>query len=227
MNLNLKAKAEKIKLVAFDVDGVMTDGSLTFAENGMEIKTYNAKDGMGINMLNKAGIITAIITARVNETVRIRAKILDIKELFEGQKNKIEALEELCKKYNFDRVYDLVERVSSYFNVKPIIAHIERYRYLYANRNNLENLRKLGCLFQIDAAIVLMGKFFVKRAVMNLISDGFVDIVASDCHDEIRCPNLEPAYEVIEKKLGKDVCDRLKKNPYLILENVSAQKIMP
>lgn len=100
MNLNLKAKAEKIKLVAFDVDGVMTDGSLTFAENGMEIKTYNAKDGMGVNMLNKAGIITAIITARVNETVRIRAKILDIKELFEGQKNKIEALDELCKKYN-------------------------------------------------------------------------------------------------------------------------------
>ena len=103
MNLNLKAKAEKIKLVAFDVDGVMTDGSLTFAENGMEIKTYNAKDGMGINMLNKAGIITAIITARVNETVRIRAKVLDIKELFEGQKNKIEALEELCKKYNLSK----------------------------------------------------------------------------------------------------------------------------
>lgn len=100
MNLNLKAKAEKIKLVAFDVDGVMTDGSLTFAENGMEIKTYNAKDGLGVNMLNKAGIITAIITARVNETVRIRAKILDIKELFEGQKNKVEALCELCKKYN-------------------------------------------------------------------------------------------------------------------------------
>ncbi len=103
MNLNLKAKAEKIKLVAFDVDGVMTDGSLTFAENGMEIKTYNAKDGLGVNMLNKAGIITAIITARVNETVRIRAKILDIKELFEGQKNKVVALDELCKKYNLSK----------------------------------------------------------------------------------------------------------------------------
>lgn len=100
MNLNLKAKAEKIKLVAFDVDGVMTDGSLTFAENGMEIKTYNAKDGLGVNMLNKAGIITAIITARVNETVRIRAKILDIKELYEGQKDKLKALDELCSKYN-------------------------------------------------------------------------------------------------------------------------------
>ena len=103
MNLNLKAKAEKIKLVAFDVDGVMTDGSLTFAENGMEIKTYNAKDGLGVNMLNKAGIITAIITARVNETVRIRAKILDIKALFEGQKNKVVALDELCKKYNLSK----------------------------------------------------------------------------------------------------------------------------
>ena len=53
-----------IKLVAFDVDGVLTDGSLTFDENGHEYKTFNAKDGQGIVNLHKAGIITAIITAR-------------------------------------------------------------------------------------------------------------------------------------------------------------------
>ena len=50
----------KIKLVAFDVDGVMTDGSITYDENGVEYKTFNAKDGQGITNLNKAGIITAI-----------------------------------------------------------------------------------------------------------------------------------------------------------------------
>ncbi len=99
-NIELKSIAKNIKLVAFDVDGVMTDGSLTFLEDGREIKTYNAKDGLGVVMLGKAGIITSIITARINGTVEHRAKILNIKELFVGQKNKIEALNELIKKYN-------------------------------------------------------------------------------------------------------------------------------
>ena len=96
----------KIKLVAFDVDGVLTDGSLTFDENGHEYKTFNAKDGQGIVNLNKAGIITAIITARENGTVYHRAKNLNIKELHQGIKNKIATLEEIMEKYNisFDEI---------------------------------------------------------------------------------------------------------------------------
>lgn len=90
-----------IKLVAFDVDGVLTDGSLTFDEFGHEYKTFNAKDGQGIVNLNNAGIVTAIITARNNGTVEHRAKNLNIKELHQGSKNKIETLENIMKKYNF------------------------------------------------------------------------------------------------------------------------------
>ena len=67
-NSNLNEIAKNIKLVAFDVDGVMTDGSLTFLEDGKEIKTYNAKDGLGVVMLSRAGIITSIITAREEGT---------------------------------------------------------------------------------------------------------------------------------------------------------------
>ena len=95
-----------IKLVAFDVDGVLTDGSLTFDEEGHEYKTYNAKDGQGIVNLNKAGIVTAIITARDNGTVYHRAKNLGIKELHQGSKNKIATLEEIMKKYDlsFDEI---------------------------------------------------------------------------------------------------------------------------
>jgi len=99
-NVELQAIASKIKLVAFDVDGVMTDGSLTFLEDGREIKTYDAKDGLGVVMLGKAGIITSIITARNNGTVKHRAEVLNIKELYMGSKNKIEALNELIQKYN-------------------------------------------------------------------------------------------------------------------------------
>lgn len=95
-----------IKLAAFDVDGVLTDGGITYDENGLEYKTFNAKDGQGIVNLNNAGIITAIITARENGTVYHRANNLKIKELHQGQKNKIEKLNELLAKYNitFDEV---------------------------------------------------------------------------------------------------------------------------
>lgn len=101
-SLELRSVAKQIKLVAFDVDGVMTDGSLTFLDDGREIKTYNAKDGLGIVMLSRANIITSIITARVSNAVKLRAEMIDIKELYMGQKNKLIALEELIKKYNLN-----------------------------------------------------------------------------------------------------------------------------
>ena len=101
-NMDLKEIAKKVKLIAFDVDGVMTDGSLTFIENGQEIKTFSAKDGLGVVMLAKANLITSIITARENMTVKNRAQMLDIKELYMGAKNKVIALEELKEKYNLN-----------------------------------------------------------------------------------------------------------------------------
>lgn len=102
----LAQRASKIKLTAFDVDGVMTDGSITYDENGVEYKTFNAKDGQGITMLNNAGIITAIITARNNGTVQHRAENLKFKEIHQGSKNKLETLKEILKKYslNMDEV---------------------------------------------------------------------------------------------------------------------------
>lgn len=98
---NLEQKASKIKLCAFDVDGVMTDGSITYDENGVEYKTFNAKDGQGIALLNNAGIVTAIITARNNGTVQHRAENLKFKEIHQGSKNKLETLNDILKKYNF------------------------------------------------------------------------------------------------------------------------------
>ena len=89
----------KIKVLALDVDGVLTDGSLTFSQNGEELKTFNAKDGQGIVCLNKAGFITVIITARKNGTVEHIAKNLGIKELHQGVKFKLPVLEQILDKY--------------------------------------------------------------------------------------------------------------------------------
>jgi 3-deoxy-D-manno-octulosonate 8-phosphate phosphatase (KDO 8-P phosphatase) len=81
--------AKKIKMLVFDVDGVMTDGSITYDENGIEYKTFNAKDGHGIVRMNKSGFITAIITARNNGTVSHRAKNLNFTEIHQGHKYKL------------------------------------------------------------------------------------------------------------------------------------------
>ena len=97
---DLQERAKKIKLMAFDVDGVMTDGSITYDENGVEYKTFNAKDGQGLVRMAESGFITAIITARNNGTVAHRAKCLNITELHQGKKFKLPVLEELREKYN-------------------------------------------------------------------------------------------------------------------------------
>ena len=103
---NSAVAAKKIKLMVFDVDGVMTDGSVTYDENGVEYKTFNVKDGQGLVRMRQSGFITAIITARNNGTVKYRAENLNISELYQGQKYKLPALEEIIKKYNlnFDEV---------------------------------------------------------------------------------------------------------------------------
>ena len=97
---NASEAAKKIKMLVFDVDGVMTDGSITYDEDGKEYKTFNAKDGHGIVRMNKSGFVTAIITARNNGTVAHRAKNLNFTELYQGCKYKLPALEELMEKYN-------------------------------------------------------------------------------------------------------------------------------
>lgn len=98
--MDLKEKASKIKILALDVDGVLTDASLTFSEDGVEYKTFNAKDGQGIVCLNRAGFITVIITARNNGTVAHRAKNLGITEFHQGVKYKLPILENILAKYN-------------------------------------------------------------------------------------------------------------------------------
>lgn len=101
-SLELKNKASKIKMVVFDVDGVMTDGSITYDENGVEYKTFNVKDGQGIVRITKEGIITAIITARNNATVKHRFENLGMSRLFMGQKDKMIAMKQLLDEYNLD-----------------------------------------------------------------------------------------------------------------------------
>jgi 3-deoxy-D-manno-octulosonate 8-phosphate phosphatase (KDO 8-P phosphatase) len=100
--MDLEKIASKIKLLAFDVDGVMTDGSITYDENGIEYKTFNAKDGHGLAKMAKSGFITAIITGRNNGTVDKRATDLRVTEVYQGVKNKLPIIEAIMQKYGLD-----------------------------------------------------------------------------------------------------------------------------
>lgn len=118
---DLKVKASKIKVMAFDVDGVFTDGSLTFDQDGKEYKTFNAKDGQGIVCVEKAGIITVIITARKNGTVEHRANNLGITELHQGIKFKLPVLEQIVKERGLS-----MEEVSYMGDDLPDICILEK-----------------------------------------------------------------------------------------------------
>ncbi len=90
-------KARKIKLVIFDVDGVLTDGSLFIGDDGQEYKAFNSRDGHGMKMLMKTGVELAIITGRTSEVVLHRISDLGIKHIYQGQRNKRIAFASLLK----------------------------------------------------------------------------------------------------------------------------------
>ena len=91
-------KASRIKLVIFDVDGVLTDGSLFLSDDGQEYKAFNSKDGFGMRLLQDAGIDIAIITGRESTLVKLRMKELGITQVMQGRREKGPALDEMMEK---------------------------------------------------------------------------------------------------------------------------------
>ena len=90
--------AVNIKLVVFDVDGVLTDGKLILGENGNEYKCFHVRDGQGLVMLMKTECKVAVITARSSKIVAERMASLGIKYIYQGEENKGKALTKLVKK---------------------------------------------------------------------------------------------------------------------------------
>ena len=95
---NIIEKAKQIRLVLFDVDGVLTDGSLIMGDDGQEYKAFNAKDGHGMKMLQASGVEIGIISARNSRVVALRMEGLGIKHVYQGQRDKLKAFADLQKK---------------------------------------------------------------------------------------------------------------------------------
>lgn len=92
---DIYTRARNIRVAAFDVDGVLTDGSLYYTDSGEELKRFNVRDGHGMKMLKDSGVTLAIITSRRSRCVEERSRNLGIDLLFQGAADKLAAFEEL------------------------------------------------------------------------------------------------------------------------------------
>ncbi len=89
--------ARHVSLLIVDIDGVLTDGGLTFDNRGEEYKTFNSLDGHGIRMLLDCGIEVAVITGRKSEIVNHRMGDLGVKHIYQGHRDKLQAFEKLLQ----------------------------------------------------------------------------------------------------------------------------------
>lgn len=92
------ARAMRIRMVVMDVDGTLTDGAMYYGETGEVLKRFTTRDGMGVTLLHKAGLRSAIITSERNAIVEQRARKLGITEVMMGIHDKTSALQELSQR---------------------------------------------------------------------------------------------------------------------------------
>ncbi|TMH73721.1 MAG: HAD family hydrolase [Betaproteobacteria bacterium] len=97
------ARARRVRLVIFDVDGVLTDGRLWYGPGGEELKAFHAFDGHGVKLLRMAGLDTAIISGRESQAVEERAKELGIEYLMQGVDDKRQAFEAMLRRLKLKR----------------------------------------------------------------------------------------------------------------------------
>jgi 3-deoxy-D-manno-octulosonate 8-phosphate phosphatase (KDO 8-P phosphatase) len=98
----LLLKAQGIRIVFLDIDGVFTDGGLYFSEAGETIKRFHTLDGLGVKLLQRAGITLAVITGRDSKPLRLRLAALGIQHVHYGTEDKRPAAEQTLKELGFE-----------------------------------------------------------------------------------------------------------------------------
>ena len=95
MASDLTARAKSVRLLVLDVDGVLTDGRLYYADDGVELKAFNIQDGLGLRMLSASGVAVAIISGRRSKALELRAQNLGVTHVFQGVSDKLSVFESL------------------------------------------------------------------------------------------------------------------------------------
>ena len=123
MKKELLYKSRKIKVVLTDVDGVLTDGGMYYAENGDTMKKFHSRDGMGISLLRKNYISTVIVTKEKTKFVKKWAKKMNVEKLYDGIEKKEDLVTTICSKYD---------------------VTLQELAYIGDDINDLELLKKVG-----------------------------------------------------------------------------------
>lgn len=155
-------KAAQIRLVIFDVDGVLTDGRLIIGDDGQEYKAFNTKDGHGMKMLRSTGVEIGIITGRTSNVVTLRMEGLGIEHLYQGQQDKLPAYEELKAKlglkdeqvaYVGDDVVDLpiMCRVGLAMTVADAHPMVKEYAHWQSEYNGGRGAAREACELIMEA----------------------------------------------------------------------------
>lgn len=135
----------KVKLFATDVDGVLTDAGMYYSEGGDELKKFNTLDGKGIELIRNKGIKTAILTSENTAIVSRRAQKLKIDFLHQGQHNKLETLQKICKSMNI--TLDEVAYIGDDINDKNVL---EAVGYAACPANAVNEIKKLGNIIPLN-----------------------------------------------------------------------------
>ena len=162
-------KAKNIELVIFDIDGVMTDGSLFFGDDGQEYKAFNSFDGHGLRMLQECGVKVAIITGRQSNVVKHRMNDLGVSLLYQGYRDKTPAFEMLLKEVNLGRdqityvgddVVDLPIMSQLDFAIAVQNAHpfVKQHAHWITERNGGRGAVRDVCEFILEAKGLLNDK---------------------------------------------------------------------
>jgi 3-deoxy-D-manno-octulosonate 8-phosphate phosphatase (KDO 8-P phosphatase) len=162
-------KAKNIELVIFDIDGVMTDGSLFFDNNGDEYKAFNSLDGHGLRMLQECGVKVAVITGRQSELVKHRMHDLGVTLLYQGYRDKTPAFDALLKEvklnkdqitYVGDDVVDLpiMSRLNFAIAVQNAHPFVKQHAHWITERSGGKGAVRDVCEFILEAKGLLNDK---------------------------------------------------------------------
>jgi len=155
----LKKKLKQIKMILFDVDGVLSNGAITYLDDGTEIKSFHVQDGMGITLARMAGLKTGIITGRESQTVKKRADELKIDVLSQGSFNKLEPY------LNISKQFSVTDEEICYIGDDILdIPVLDRVGFSVAVANAREEVKAI-----CDYVTVLRGGNGAVREVIDLI----------------------------------------------------------
>ncbi|MBN8453257.1 phenylphosphate carboxylase subunit delta [Accumulibacter sp.] len=157
-----RTRARRLRLMAFDVDGVLSDGSLFYSDEGIELKAFNTLDGFGLKLLAEAGITVAIITGRRARCVELRAQNLGIAHLYQAVDDKLAQMQRLLAElqldaaeagYMGDDLPDLPLMRACGFSATPPDAHplVREHAWLITDRSGGRGAVREACEFILEA----------------------------------------------------------------------------